>query len=135
MQPKKLRIKKSASLHVQSFVAGGKPVAMICHGTWTLNEVGKLCGRRLACWHSLQTKLDIAGADWADREMVVNDNLVSRRKPNDIPAFSCALTRLPGVPNKIDHPPARASDFGSVDKLSGDMGNWTGGDMRNWTFF
>jgi protease I len=73
---------------VRSFVEAGKPVAAICHGPWTLIEAGAVKGRQVTSWPSLQTDLRNAGAEWVDREVVVDRGLVTSRKPADIPAFN-----------------------------------------------
>ncbi|MCR0984931.1 type 1 glutamine amidotransferase domain-containing protein [Roseomonas populi] len=96
INPDTLRMNESAVLFAQSFLDGGKPVATICHGPWTLTETGKLRGRRLAAWPSLQTDLENAGADWVDQAAVVDGNLVSSRKPDDIPAFNREMVGLFG---------------------------------------
>jgi protease I len=94
INPDKLRMDENAVLFAQAFLDGGKPVATICHGPWTLIETGKMRGRRLASWPSLQTDLENAGAEWVDQEAVVDGNLVSSRKPDDIPAFNREMISL-----------------------------------------
>jgi len=69
-------------------------VAAICHAPWTLAEAGVVRGRRLTSWPSLRTDLRNAGADWVDEEVVVDGNLVTSRKPDDLPAFNDALVEL-----------------------------------------
>jgi len=96
INPDKLRMDESAVLFAQAFLDGGKPVATICHGPWTLIETGKVKGRRLASWPSLQTDVENAGAEWVDQEAVVDGNLVSSRKPDDIPAFNREMISLFG---------------------------------------
>jgi protease I len=96
INPDKLRMDKGAVLFAQAFLDGGKPVATICHGPWTLIETGKVKGRRLASWPSLQTDVENAGAEWVDQEAVVDGNLVSSRKPDDIPAFNREMISLFG---------------------------------------
>jgi protease I len=76
---------------VKSFFTANKPVAAICHGPWTIIEADEARGRRLASWPSLKTDLRNAGAEWIDQESVVDRNLVSSRKPDDIPAFNRAM--------------------------------------------
>jgi protease I len=73
---------------VDGFFAAGKPVAAICHAPWTLIETEFVKGRRITSWPSLKTDLVNAGADWVDREVVVDHGLVTSRKPDDIPAFN-----------------------------------------------
>jgi protease I len=96
INPDKLRMDEGAVLFAQAFLDGGKPVATICHGPWTLIETGKIRGRRLASWPSLQTDIENAGAEWVDQEAVVDGNLLSSRKPDDIPAFNRQMIALFG---------------------------------------
>jgi protease I len=63
-------------------------VAVICHGPWTLIDAGVVQGRRMTSYPSLQTDLKNAGAEWVDQEVVVDQGLVSSRKPDDLPAFN-----------------------------------------------
>ena len=72
---------------VKSFFGKDKPVAAICHGPWTIIEAGQADGRRIASWPSLKTDLGNAGAEWIGKEIMVDGNLVSSRKPDDIPAL------------------------------------------------
>jgi protease I len=88
MSPDRLRMDRSAVAFVKSFVDAGKPIAAICHGPWTLIEAGAVEGRTITSWPSLKTDLMNAGADWVDREVVVDNGLVTSRKPDDIPAFN-----------------------------------------------
>jgi protease I len=94
INPDKLRMQPQAVSFVKSFFDAGKPVAAICHGPWTIIEAGAARGRRLASWPSLQTDLRNAGAEWVDQEAVVDGNLVSSRKPDDIPAFNREMIGL-----------------------------------------
>ncbi|HEX6577073.1 MAG TPA: type 1 glutamine amidotransferase domain-containing protein [Jiangellaceae bacterium] len=89
--PDRLRTDKGAVEFVRAFVDAGKPVGVICHGSWTLVEADAVRGRTLTSWPSLQTDLRNAGANWVDEEVVVDANLVSSRKPDDLPAFCAAL--------------------------------------------
>jgi protease I len=91
MNPDKLRMQPKAVEFAKSFFDAGKPVAAICHGPWTVIEAGAARGRRIASWPSLKTDLRNAGAEWVDQEVVVDGNLVSSRKPDDIPAFNRAM--------------------------------------------
>ena len=88
MNPDKLRINPRAVQFVKAFVDSGKPIAAICHGPWTLIEAGGVRGRTVTSWPSLVTDLVNAGASWVDREVVVDNGLVTSRKPDDIPAFN-----------------------------------------------
>ncbi len=94
MNPDRLRMQAPAVAFVKAFFDAGKPVAAICHGPWTVIEAGAARGRRIASWPSLKTDLRNAGAEWADREVVVDGNLVSSRKPDDIPAFNREMIAL-----------------------------------------
>jgi len=94
MNPDKLRVNPQAIAFVKAFFDAGKPVAAICHGPWTVLESGNARGRRMTSWPSLQTDLRNAGADWVDEEVVVDGNLVTSRKPDDIPAFNKAMIEL-----------------------------------------
>jgi protease I len=86
--PDQLRVLPKAVAFVRAFFDAGKPVAAICHGPWTLVEADVLSGRTITSWPSIKTDLKNAGARWVDREVVVDDGLVSSRKPDDIPAFN-----------------------------------------------
>jgi protease I len=88
MNPDNLRINESAIRFVKSFVDSGKPIAAICHGPWTLIEAGAVRGRRMTSWPSLATDLRNAGAQWVDEPCVVDNGLVTSRKPDDIPQFN-----------------------------------------------
>jgi protease I len=89
--PDLLRTVPDAVRFVGAFFAQQKPVAVICHGPWTLIEADVVRGRRITSWPSLQTDLRNAGAEWVDEECVVDSGLVSSRKPDDLPAFCSKL--------------------------------------------
>ena len=91
MNPDTLRMDADAVTFIKSFFASDKPVAAICHGPWTIIEAGYAKGKRIASWPSLKTDLRNAGAEWVDQEVVIDGNLVSSRKPDDIPAFNRAI--------------------------------------------
>jgi protease I len=91
INPDTLRMDPKAVSFVKSFFTANKPVAAICHGPWTIIEADEARGRRIASWPSLKTDLRNAGAEWMDQESVVDRNLVSSRKPDDIPAFNRAM--------------------------------------------
>lgn len=88
MNPDNLRINEAAIRFIKSFVDSGKPIAAICHGPWTLIEAGAVRGRRMTSWPSLATDLRNAGARWVDETCVVDNGLVTSRKPDDLPAFN-----------------------------------------------
>ena len=87
--PDQLRLNKDAVKFVRAFFEQDKPVGVICHGPWMLVETGVAKGRKVTSWPSLETDLRNAGADWVDEEVVVDNGLVTSRKPDDLPAF-CA---------------------------------------------
>jgi protease I len=89
--PDQLRIMPKALAFVRAFFDAGKPVAVICHGPWTLIDAGVVRGRRITSWPSVSTDLRNAGANWVDEEVVVDNGLVSSRKPQDIPAFNAKM--------------------------------------------
>lgn len=91
MNPDSLRMHPKAVEFVRAFFDADKPVAAICHGPWMVIEAGVARGRRIAAWPSLKTDLRNAGAEWVDEEAVVDGNLVTSRKPADIPAFNRAM--------------------------------------------
>ena len=94
ISPDKLRMDPKAVVFVKAFFDAGKPVAAICHGPWTIIEAGAARGRKIASWPSLKTDLRNAGAEWVDKEAVTDGNLVTARKPDDIPAFNRAMIEL-----------------------------------------
>jgi len=88
MNPDKLRRNPKVQQFVRAFFDAGKPVAAICHAPWTLIDAGVARGRRLTSYESIQMDLKNAGAEWVDEEVVVENGLVTSRKPDDIPAFN-----------------------------------------------
>jgi protease I len=92
--PDKLRMNETAVGLVRSFVASGKPVAAICHGPWLLVEADAVRDKTVTSWPSIRTDLRNAGANVVDGEAITDGNLVTSRKPDDIPAFVDALTAL-----------------------------------------
>lgn len=94
-----LRMVESAQRFAQAFEEAKKPIAVICHGPWLLVSAGLVPGRTLTSWPSLQDDIRNAGGNWVDREVVVDDNWISSRKPADLPAFNreliAALARSP----------------------------------------
>ena len=93
--PDFLRTNDAAVAFAKSFFAAGKPVAVICHGPWTLIEAEVVRGRTITSWPSVKTDLRNAGANWVDDEVVEcsrgPNTLVSSRKPDDLPAFCNTL--------------------------------------------
>jgi deglycase len=86
-----LRIESRAKQFVQEMDQAGKPIAAICHGGWLLISAGLVQGRRISTWPTLQDDMRNAGADWQDREVIRDRNLISSRKPDDLPAFNREL--------------------------------------------
>ena len=89
--PDSLRQDSDAVALVREFVESGKPVAAICHAAWTLVEADVVRGRRLTSWPSLRTDVGNAGGEWVDEQVVVDGNLITSRRPDDLPAFNAAL--------------------------------------------
>jgi protease I len=86
--PDTLRGDENAVNFVREFFEQGKPVAAICHGPWMLVEAGVVRGRKVTSWPTLQTDIRNAGGNWVDEEVVVDNGLVTSRKPDDLPAFN-----------------------------------------------
>lgn len=91
--PDALRMDQRAVQFVREFMVSDKPVAAICHAPWLLVEADAVAGRTLTSWPSLKTDIRNARGDWVDREVVVDEKLVTSRKPDDIPAFNAAMVR------------------------------------------
>jgi len=87
--PDQLRLDQDAVRFVRDFFEQDKPVGVICHGSWMLAEAGVAKGRTVTSWPSIRSDLENAGAKWVDQEVVVDNGLVTSRKPDDLPAF-CA---------------------------------------------
>jgi protease I len=85
--PDQLRMIPEAVAFIKSFVDAGKPVAVICHGPWTLVEADVVRGRTLTSWPSLKTDIRNAGGTWIDAEVHTDGGITSSRKPDDLPAF------------------------------------------------
>jgi protease I len=94
MNPDYLRTEPKAVAFAKAFFDAGKPVASICHGPWTIIETEAARGRRMTSWPSLKTDLRNAGVEWVDQQVVVDQNLVTSRKPDDIPAFNPEVIKL-----------------------------------------
>jgi protease I len=89
--PDRLRMNEDAIGLIREFASAGKPVAAICHGPWLLVEADLLHGRKATSWKSIRTDLRNAGAEVIDEEVVVDDNIITSRKPDDVPAFTDAV--------------------------------------------
>ena len=93
MNPDNLRQLPKAVDFVKAFGEAGKPIAAICHGPWTLINAGLVKGHTMTSWPSLRLDLENAGATWEDREVVTDGQLITSRKPDDIPAFVDAVIK------------------------------------------
>src|SRR3954468_5977808 len=89
--PDNLRTDEDAVKFVQGFVTPGKPIAAICHAPWTLVEADAVKGRTLTSYPSVRTDIENAGGRWVDEEVVVDQGLVTSRKPDDLPAFNAKM--------------------------------------------
>jgi protease I len=94
--PDTLRADANAVAFIEQFVKAKKPIGAICHGPWTLIEANAVRGKKLTSWPSLKTDLKNAGAEWVDQSVVVDGNLVTSRKPDDLPDFNRELLALIG---------------------------------------
>jgi protease I len=92
--PDQLRGDENAVAFVREFNEAGKPMAVICHGPWMLVESGVVRGRTVTSWPTLETDIRNAGGEWIDEEVCVDGNLVTSRKPDDIPAFNEKMLEL-----------------------------------------
>lgn len=91
INPDALRLNERAISFVRDFVDERKPIGAICHGPWTLIDAGGVEGKRMTSWPSLRHDLENAGAVWEDAEVVVDEGLVTSRKPDDLAAFNAKL--------------------------------------------
>ncbi|MGH8233756.1 MAG: type 1 glutamine amidotransferase domain-containing protein [Rhodanobacteraceae bacterium] len=91
MNPDHLRLNDDVVGFVREFAGTGRPLAAICHGPWMLINAGLVDGKQVTSWPSLRADLENAGAHWRDSAVVEDGNLITSRKPEDIPAFTDAL--------------------------------------------
>jgi protease I len=103
--PDMLRLSKEAIGFIREFGEEDKPIAAICHGPWTLINAGIAESKHMTSWPTLQTDLRNAGAEWTDEPVVVDDRLITSRKPADIPAFNEALMKELMAPPGTDPGP------------------------------
>ncbi|MGH2390262.1 MAG: type 1 glutamine amidotransferase domain-containing protein [Chloroflexota bacterium] len=92
--PDALRLDADAVQFVRMFASHQKPIAAICHGPWMLVEADAVKGKNLTSWPSLKTDITNAGGAWTDQPVVVDESLVTSRKPDDIPAFNEKMIAL-----------------------------------------
>jgi protease I len=88
LNPDKMRLNEKCVEFAQQFLEAGKPVAAICHGPQLLIETGMISGRHMTSYPSVKTDLENAGAIWSDKEVIVDNGLVTSRSPKDLPAFN-----------------------------------------------
>src|ERR1700733_5236227 len=88
MNPDKLRVDEHAMRVVREFIASGKIVAAVCHGPWLLVQADALRGRQATSYKSIRKDLENAGAEWVDKEVVVDDGIIPSRNPDDLLAFT-----------------------------------------------
>jgi protease I len=89
-----MRAEPKVQAFVRAFADAGKPMAAICHAPWELVSAGTAKGRTMTSYHTIQDDLRNAGANWVDREVVVDGNLVTSRQPSDLPAFNREMLQL-----------------------------------------
>jgi protease I len=94
INPDALRLVPQAIDFIRHFVAEKKPIAAICHGPWTLIDAGGVNGKKMTSWPSLKTDLSNAGAKWVHQPVVADGELVTSRKPDDIPAFNKKMLEM-----------------------------------------
>ncbi|HEX3757213.1 MAG TPA: type 1 glutamine amidotransferase domain-containing protein [Kofleriaceae bacterium] len=102
--PDRLRTQRDAVAFTRAMALAGKPVAAVCHAPSLLIESDLVYGRQVTSWPSIKTDLINAGARWVDREVMIDGNLITSRKPDDLPAFSDAILRVlsEGVPARSE---------------------------------
>lgn len=95
--PDALRLDPASIEFIRAYAATDRPIAAICHGPWTLIDAGVAKSKHMTSWPSLQNDLRNAGAEWTDEEVVIDGQLITSRKPDDLPAFNSALHKLLNV--------------------------------------
>lgn len=90
----KLRVEPKVQAFIQHFDETGKPMAIICHAPWELISAGVVEGRQLTSYHTIADDIRNAGGEWTDQEVVIDNNWVTSRQPDDIPAFNAAMVEL-----------------------------------------
>lgn len=89
-----MRIEPKAQSFIRAFQQAEKPIAAICHAPWELISAGVVKGRKLTSYHTIQDDVQNSGGHWEDREVVVDRNWVTSRKPSDLPAFNREMLAL-----------------------------------------
>ncbi|MFZ1217670.1 MAG: type 1 glutamine amidotransferase domain-containing protein, partial [Chthoniobacterales bacterium] len=111
MNPDALRSTEEALEFVRHFFREGKPVAAICHAPWVLIDAEVVRGRTLTSWPAIKTDVRNAGGTWVDEEVVVDNGLVTSRKPDDIPAFNEKMIEEFGEGRHPKSPGARSTEL------------------------
>lgn len=99
INPDRLRMEAKAVDFVRAFASSDKPIAAICHGPWLLIEAGVVDGRKVTSYPSIRTDITNAGGLWVDEEVVIDGNLITSRKPDDLPAFIAKVCKMAGLPS------------------------------------
>jgi protease I len=89
-----IRVEEGLKRFLRAMQQAGKPFAIICHAPWEVISAGLVKGRTITSFHTIQDDVRNAGANWVDKEVVVDDNWVTSRKPDDIPAFNRETVKL-----------------------------------------
>jgi protease I len=97
-----LRLIEAAVDFVRAFSTAGKPMGVICHAPWLLVEAGAVEGKTVTSWPSLRTDIENAGGRWVDQEVCVDGNLVTSRKPKDLPAFCERVIAMIATSRNLD---------------------------------
>ncbi len=114
MNPDELRSTPKALEFTKHFFKTGKPVAAICHAAWVLIDAELVKGRTLTSWPAIQTDVKNAGGNWVDEEVVVDNGLVTSRKPDDIPAFNRKMIEEFGEGKHTPQPDAEKTNTAVV---------------------
>ncbi|MFC4931894.1 type 1 glutamine amidotransferase domain-containing protein [Massilia sp. GCM10023247] len=105
--PLELRKSEDSIAFIRDFYAEDKPIAAICHAPWVLIDAGIAESKNLTSWPEIQDDMKQAGAEWVDQEVVIDEKLITSRKPDDIPAFNDALLKAMRVdPQAADTGPS-----------------------------
>jgi protease I len=99
--PLELRKSPESIAFIRDFYAEDKPIAAICHAPWVLIDAGIAESKNLTSWPDIQDDMRAAGAEWVDQEVVIDEKLITSRKPDDIPAFNDALLKAMRVDPQV----------------------------------
>ncbi len=130
--PDRLRMSEQAVAFVRDFAERDKPIASICHGPWVLVEADAVRGRTLTSWPSLKTDIANAGGEWEDREVVVDQKLITSRNPDDLPAFCDKLLAVFGESvQERSYDRMVEQTFPASDPLPGPSSTGASSEMRS----